>query len=283
MGDSLSRRAWLKTAAAGLACGASLSRVHAGQFTGRIKKGLKFSMIREPLSIADKFKLVKDLGYEGLEVHMREKLDRRELAKAVETTGLPIHGMLNSSDPDLRSAIDVAKYVNATSVLVVAGRVNAETSYDENYRITQERIRAAAPYAEKQQIRLLVENVWNDFLLSPLEMVRYLDEIDSPWVGAYFDVGNVVRFGWPEQWVRLLGKRIGKVDIKEYSRKKEEKEGSRAGFDVPLGEGDVNWPAVRKELLSIDYHGWCTAEIKGGDRQRLADIAQRMDKVLDLA
>ena len=160
--------------------------------------------------------------------------------------------------------------------------MNERNAYDEVYRDTQQWLREAVPLAEKAKVKLLVENVWNNFLLSPLEMARYIDELDSPYVGSYFDVGNVVRFGWPEQWIRILGKRIGKLDIKEYSRAKQKNEGLWKGFQVELGEGDCGWPEVRKALADIDFAGWATAEVRGGDRRRLAEIAQRMDKVLDL-
>ncbi len=253
-----------------------------GQLAGRIKKAIKFKMIVEKLSVVDKFKLVKDLGFDGLEVRVHSIDDRRELLRASEMTGISIHGVVNSSDPDLRGAIDLAHYLGATSVLCVAGRVNEKNSYDENYRTTQRLYRDAASYAEKYQVRLLIENVWNEFLLSPLEMARYLDEINSPWVAAYFDVGNVVRLGWPEQWIRILGKRIVKLDVKEYSRKKLADEGLWKGLDVELGEGDVDWAAVRESLRSIDFQGWATVQSKGGDRTRLADMAARMDRVLGL-
>ena len=132
-------------------------------------------------------------------------------------------------------------------------------------------------------MKLLVENVWNNFLLSPLEMARFVDELDSPAAGVYFDVGNVVRFGWPNQWIRILGKRIVKLDIKEYSRGKQRNEGLWKGFDVKLGEGDCDWPSVRQALSDISYeNGWATAEVRGGDRQRLAEIAERMDHILEL-
>ncbi len=129
---------------------------------------------------------------------------------------------------------------------------------------------------------LLLENVWNNFLLSPMEMARYVDELDSEWLGVYFDVGNVVRIGWPEQWIRVLGSRIKKLDIKEYSRDKQNNEGLWKGFNVKIGEGSVDWAAVRRELAAIDYAGWATAEVSGGDRDRLADVSTRMDRVLAL-
>jgi len=113
-------------------------------------------------------------------------------------------------------------------------------------------------------------------------MARFIDELDSPMVGAYFDVGNNIRWGYAGHWVEVLGSRIGKLDIKEYSRKLQNDEGLRAGFQVEIGEGSVDWPRIRQELLKIDFRGWATAEVKGGDRERLAEIATRMDRVLGL-
>lgn len=247
----------------------------------RIKKAIKFHMIKEELSVLDKFKLLKDLGLDGTEIHVTSKVDRREIRRAIDKTGVVVHGFLNSDKPDLIHAIDSAKYYGGSSVLVVAGRVDASHPYDEVYQQQQDRIRKALPYAEKHGIQLLVENVWNGFLLSPLEMARFIDECESSAIGAYFDVGNVVRFGWPDQWIRILGKRIAKLDIKEYSRAKQINEGLRKGFEVEIGEGDCDWPAVRKALNEIGYtSGWATAEVPGGDRNRIAEIAQRMNEVL---
>jgi len=249
-----------------------------------IKKAVKFAMVQESLSVLDKFKLLKDLGFAGTEIHVRHKVDRNEVKSASEKTGVKVHGFLNSSLPDLKYAIDSAKFYDATSVLVVAGRVNKDNSYDQVYKAQQDRLKAAIPYAQKQNVKLLIENVWNNFLLSPIEMARFIDELNSPAVGVYFDVGNVVRMGWPEQWIRILGKRIVKLDIKEYSRKLQMEEGLRKGFNVEIGEGDCDWPAVRKALTEIGYtSGWGTAEVQGGDRKRLADISNRMDKVLNLS
>ncbi len=289
MADTLSRRRFVQTALAGAAVAARGLRAaeapaKGGQFAGKIKKAVKYHMVREPLSATDKFKLLKDIGFDGVEPRVSEKrVEPKELLAARDATGLAIHGVVNGSTSDLRGAIDRATYYDASSVLVVAGGVNEHSSYDHNYNSTQETIRRALPYAEDHGIDLLVENVWNNFLLSPLEMARYIDELDSPRAGVYFDVGNVVRYGWPEQWIRILGERIGKLDIKEYSRKKQRDEGLWKGFVVEIGEGDCGWPAVRTELAEIDYRGWATAEVAGGGRERLAEIAKRMDRVLDLA
>src|SRR5262249_27985786 len=143
----------------------------------------------------------------------------------------------------------------------------------------QEEIRKVLPLAEELGIRIAFENVWNMFLLSPLEFARYIDDFKSPWVGAYFDVGNVVNYGWPEQWIRTLRRRILKIDVKEYSRKLRDAKGPGAGLGAKLGEGDWDWPAVMGALEEVGYRGWGTAEVRGGDRERLAEISRRMDKV----
>jgi hexulose-6-phosphate isomerase len=167
-------------------------------------------------------------------------------------------------------------------VLLVPAVVNKEVSYGDAYRRSQSEIRKALPIAEETGIRILFENVWNNFLLSPLETARYIDEFESSLVGAYFDVGNVVRYGWPEHWIAALGDRIGKLDIKEYSRELQNTKGPGAGFGVEIGDGDCDWPAVMKALDEIGYEGWATAEVRGGDAARLREIAERMDRAFAL-
>jgi len=286
--DPSSRRTFLKQASASILAGSLIQPlvVKGAESTvpkSGIKKAVKYQMILENVSVLDKFKMLKDAGFEGTEIHYRTKVDPKEIRKAIDTTGVQVHGFLNSSRDELKDSIDQSKYYGGTSVLVVAGRVDQKNSYEEVYQQQQAKLRKHLPYAEKQGIKLLVENVWNNFLLSPLEMARFIDELESPAAGVYFDVGNVVRFGWPDQWIRILGPRIGKLDIKEYSRKKQKDEGLWKGFQVEINEGDCDWPAVRKALQEIGYtQGWATAEVKGGDRKRLQEIAERMDHALAL-
>ena len=205
----------------------------------------------------------------------------RDLAHAGEKVGVTIHGVVNSSNHDLTGAIDEAVLYGATSVLHVV-RPNPRGSFLENYKSTQAAIRQAIPYAEKKRIHILIENVWNTFLIEPLTMARYIDELDSPYVKAYFDVGNVVRWGWPQHWIEVLGQRIVKIHIKEYNLKVAMNEGMGKGFDFPLGQGSIEWERVREELKKIDYRGWATAEVRGGGRKRLTEISGQMDKVLAL-
>lgn len=274
---------------------ASSLQAYAAPAAPRLKKAVKFGMIREDLSILDKFKLLKSLGFDGVELDAPSDLDRNEVIRARDATGLPIHGVVDSvhwqqtlGDPDpavraaglqgLRAALQDAHAYGATTVLLVPAVVKKEISYADAYRRSQEEIRKVLPLAEELGVRIALENVWNQFLLSPLEYARYIDEFESPWIGAYFDIGNIVNYGWPEHWIRTLGPRILKLDIKEFSRKKRDDEGLWKGFDVEIGDGDCDWPAVRQALADIGYEGWATAEVPGGDRNRLAEIASRMDR-----
>lgn len=251
----------------------------------RFKKAVGWGMIQGDLSVEDKLRLVKDVGFEGVEVptRLRDKNmpEPKVLAAASEKVGVPIHGVVNSSHPDIKGAIDEAAILGATSVLHVVP-TDTNGSYLENYKRTQETIRQAIPHAEKKQIPILIENVWATFLIEPLTMARYIDELNSPFVKAYFDIGNVVRWGWPQHWIEVLGDRIGKIHLKEYNLRVALKEGMIKGFDFPMGEGDIDWKLVLERLKSINYRGWATAEVSGGDRQRLADISAQMDRVLQL-
>lgn len=294
----LNRRDFLASTATGVAASAlcaSPQSVSAAESDHGLKKAVKIGMVRGNLSLLEKFQLLKEIGYDGVELNSPSDLELKEVLDARDKTGLTIHGVVNSvhwrqtlSDPNpevraqglagLKTALRDAAAYGATSVLLVPAVVSKEVSYADAYERSQAEIRKALPLAAEVGVPILLENVWNNFLLSPLEMAQYIDEFESPLVGSYFDVGNVVRYGWPEHWIRTLGKRIGKLDIKEYSRELENTKGPRAGFGVEIGEGDCDWPAVMQALGDIGYRGWATAEVRGGDADRLRDIAQRMDR-----
>ena len=280
--------------------GLSLSGTYGLSQTGTtsIRKAVKFAMVQEPgLSVVEKFHLLKELGFDGVEIDSPSNLDRDEVIAARDLAELPIHGVIDSvhwqqplSDPDpavresgldgLKIAIEDANAYGASTVLLVPAVVNKEVSYADAYARSQSEIRKVLPMASEYKVKIAFENVWNNFLLSPLECVRYVDEFESDFVGWYFDVGNVVAYGWPEHWIRSLGSRILKLDLKEYSRSKADSEGRWAGFNVPLGEGDCDWPSVNRALSEIDFQGWATAEVAGGDRVRLQELADRMNRLL---
>jgi len=291
MTSPIDRRRFVQTtglALAGATAPALVSRTApaaAAEPEPRFRKALGYTMIQENVSVEDKLRMIKDVGFEGVEVPtqlLKRKTPEPEvLARAAEKVGVCVHGVVSASHPDLKAAIDEAAVYGATSVLHVV-RAAADGSFMENYRGTQETIRKAIPHAEKKKVHILIENVWATFLIEPLTMARYIDEFDSPFVKAYFDVGNVVRWGWPQHWIEVLGKRVGKIHVKEYNLKVAMREGMIKGFAFPLGEGSIDWAKVRQELAKIDYRGWATAEVQGGDRQRLAEISEQMDRVLDL-
>jgi len=276
------RRTVLRRACPLAAAGFLPRQVEAGRFTGKIRKAVKFHMVQEDLSVADKFKLLLDLGFDGTEIRTRDPVKPAEVRKAVDHTGLPVHGVVHSSSPDIDVAIRQSKDYGGTSVLVVA-RYDRKISLQENWDRDLARYRKAAEVAEKEKIHVLLENVWASYLISAFDYRSMIDAVGNPWFGSYFDVGNNMRWGVPNHWIPFLGERIGKLDIKEYSTKKQVAEGLRAGFSVELGEGSIQWDAVREQLARIDFSGWATAEVKGGGRERLADIARRMSTVLDLA
>ena len=293
------RREFIKfSSAAALATSVTPLTAKSGISTTRplIKKSLKFGMIKEELSVLDKFKLVKDLGFHGVELDSPNDLQEKEILKARDKTGLEIPGVVNSlhwkiplSDPDpanrtkctesMKAALRDTKKYGGTTVLLVPAVVNEKVSYDDAYKRSQEEIRKILPVAEETGVRIAIENVWNNFLVSPMEAARYIDEFENPMIGWYFDVGNILRYGWPEQWIRILGKRIMKIDIKDYSRKKMNEEGLWTGFKIKLGEGSVDWKAVNEALQEVGYQGWGSAEVSGGDRERLKEISERMDRL----
>ncbi|MDA7936980.1 sugar phosphate isomerase/epimerase [bacterium] len=280
----MKRRNFLLTSCA-LAVASTANTVTAAENTGKIKKAVKYHMVTGKLSVKDKFRLVKDLGFDGIETRVALGEKNRAMVEsyldASQKTGLPIHGVIHSSNPTLKEAINQANYLGANSVLHVVP-YDQKLGYFENYEKTQQTIRAATSQAEEQEVMILLENVWATFLIDPIAMSRYIDEIDSPMVGAYFDVGNVVRWGWPPHWIEVLGPRIKKLDIKEYDLEIAMNEGMRNGFRQPLGSGSIDWKKVRQELAGIKYNGWATAEVKGGDRSRLTEIASQMNDVLQL-
>ncbi len=262
----------------------------------KIRRAIMWGTVGVPGSVLEKMRAVKEAGFEGVE--MNSHMDQAEVLRARDETGLVIPSVcgahhwakpLSHQDPKVRAeglealkqTLRDAKAYGASSVLLVPAVVNKEVSYDQAYQRSQEQIRQAIPLAQELGVKIAIENVWNHFLLSPLEAARYVDEFNSPAVGWHFDVGNIVTYGWPEQWVRILGKRIQKLHIKEFSRKKQDKEGLWKGFDVPLLEGDNDWPAVMRAIDEVGYAGWAMTEQPGGDTPAgLRDLNQRLTRIL---
>ena len=170
--------------------------------------------------------------------------------------------------------------MGSPTVLLVPAVVNPQTTYKEAYERSQMAIRKLIPLAEELNVTLALEEVWNKFLLSPLEFARYIDEYNSPHMRAYFDVGNVVLYGYPQDWIRTLGKRIAKLHIKDFSFKHEKGTDNSMAAWVPLGEGDIDWTAVYEALRDIGYEGTATVELDPGDAPYLKEMRRRFGLIL---
>lgn len=269
------------------------------------KKGLMFqtfnSATARKLSVKEKFQMARDAGFEGIEV--ASAMDQAEVLAARDTTGVTIPSVvisthwakpLTSAAPadrqigldGLLQGLRDAKAYGAKSVLLVPGVVNKDVSYATAYARSTAEIKKAIPLAEQLGVAIAIENVWNAFLMSPLEAAAYVDSFNSPLVRWHFDVGNVINTGWPHHWIEVLGPRIAAVHVKEYSRKLRDEKGPRAGFAVELTKGDSDWPAVMAALDATNYSGWLIAEQwrppELSDAEWLKNLTTRMDEILAL-
>ena len=257
-----------------------------------IRKAVLFEMLPKSLSIADRFKLARDTGFEATECPTTpDQRTADEIKKASESARLPIHSVMNmahwkyplsSADPavvaesvkGMETSLRNAHFWGAETVLLVPAVVNPQTSYQDAWTRSQQQIRKLIPMAEELKVIIAVEEVWNKFLLSPLEYAKYIDEFRSPWVRSYFDVGNVALTGYPQDWIRTVGPRIAKLHIKDFRFRK-----MLAEF-VPLRDGDIDWLEVHKALGEIGYHGTATVELEGGDEAYLREVNRRFELIL---
>ena len=291
----MNRRSFLQTAAALTVMSAVPARANTRL---PIRMAVEYSMLPKSLSILQRFQLAKDCGYEQIECPTTpDQADAEAMKAASEKVGLPIHSVMNmdhwkypftSSDPaeversleGARTSIRNAHLWGASTVLLVPGVVNAQTSYKDAYIRSQAVIRKLIPLAEELNVTLALEEVWNKFLLSPLEFARYIDEYNSPHIRAYFDVGNVVLYGYPQDWIRTLGKRIVKLHIKDFSFQHDKASGNSVARWVSPGDGDIDWIAVHAALEEIGYQGTATLELSSGDADYLKEMRRRFALIL---
>jgi hexulose-6-phosphate isomerase len=257
-----------------------------------IKKAVYVGMLPEKLSYLERFKLAREAGFEEVEcATITDPKEVEEIKRAADDAKLRIHSVMNqahwefplsSADPSvvaksmkgMETSLQNAHLWGADTVLLVPAVVNAQTSYKDAWTRSQAQIRKLLPLAEKLKVVIAVEEVWNKFLLSPLEFAQYVDEFKSPWVKAYLDVGNMVLYGYPQDWIRALGNRTVKVHLKDFKFKD-----MKADF-VQLREGDIDWKEVYKALAEVGYKGSATVELEGGDLAYLKDVSRRVDLIL---
>jgi L-ribulose-5-phosphate 3-epimerase len=288
------------TAGIGAACSLGIGgRVLAGGLNAvaageplRVKKGLVMDMLPSKLSYGDRFKLARDVGFEVVQAPTTADMhEAEEMKKAADGAGIRIDSVMNmdhwkyplssgdaavvaKSMEGMRTSLRNAKVWGSDAVLLVPAVVNAETSYRDAWTRSQKQIRELIPMAAELKVVIALEEVWNKFLLSPLEMAKYVGEFASPWIKAWFDVGNVVLYGYPQDWIRTLGKNIYKVHLKDFKRKE-------SGYAwVNLGDGDVDWAAVRAAFAEVGYSGSVIAELDGGDEAYLRDVSKRIDRLV---
>jgi hexulose-6-phosphate isomerase len=295
----MDRRTFLmNSAAAGLSAAAWPGLAEAA--TGRlpIRKCVEYSMLPEGLSHVERFRLAKSCGYEAVEVGTVEDTKVAEaIKKASDDAGIPIHSVMNmahwefplsSPKPEvvarslkgMETSLGNAKLWGARTVLLVPAVVTPEVSYQQAWERSQREIRKLIPLAEKNKVIIGIEEVWNKFLLSPLEMAHYIDEFKSPWIRAYFDVGNVVLYGYPQDWIRTLGPRIVKLHIKDFTFRHNKQIDKTVADWVNLRDGDINWKAIHDALAEIHYKGDATVELPGGDAAYLKDVNSRFEAIL---
>lgn len=259
----------------------------------KLRKAVKFGMLKDGSTVLEKFQILKGAGFAGVEMDSPAEIDRAEVVKARDKSGIVIHGVVDSthwgvrhSDPkpdvraqalkDLEGAIRDCKQYGGDTVLLVPGAVrNKETeNFDQVWERSTEQVKKAIPLAKELNVKIAIEVVWNNFITKPEQLIKYVDQFQSPHVGAYFDCSNMIKFGVPSaDWIRQLGKRMLKFDFKGYSKTKEW---------VPIGEGDENWPDIRKALAEVGYHTWATAEIGGCNEKQLRELSAKMDEILGL-
>ena len=273
------------------------------QLSDRVFKTLKYGMVGIKGTLTEKFKAVKEAGFAAIELdsplRFSGDVSVEDVLKAIKESGLPVDGTVcgshwkqthSSPDADMRAtalkdltdAIEQTDAIDGTSVLLVAGHGKDGTPEEINARAI-ENISKALPTAAKHGVSILIENVWNRMHYDhegPTEtqtaarLVKFIDAFNSPFVGMQFDVGNHWKYGSMGDWIRQLGKRIVKLDLKGFSREQNK--------FTKIGEGDVDWADVRKALGEINFYGYAAAEVGGGDMNRLKEVSANMDKALSL-
>ena len=291
----VSRRVFIRTLGAGALVLPAMSLPAQPPAPARIRKGVLITMLPRDLSYRERFALARAAGFEGIEMQTIADADEAaEVLAASKATGLAVHSVMNadhwrfplsSRDPSvvarsvagMETSLRNAAQWGADAVLLVPAVVDAETSYADAWTRSQRVIRERLlPLADALNVVIAVEEVWNKFLLSPLEFARYVDEFDSPRLKAYFDVGNIVFYGFPQDWIRVLGSRIVKVHLKDFELDRP----NGRFFWRNVGQGDIDWIAVRQALTEIGFAGYVTTEVAGGDAAYLADLSARVDRFL---
>ena len=295
----MNRRSFLKVTASAAATAALLPHAHAATRKRNLRKAIMYSTIGVKGSVLERFRAMKEAGFEGIEP--MGGMNRDEVLAAFKATGLQAasvcchtHWEKPLSAPDeatrkiglegLLLSLNDAKAYGATTVLLVPGVARNGVTYKECFDRSVIEIKKAIPVAKETGVKIAIENVGNNFIMSPEQAVEYLDAINSEWVGWYFDICNAGRVGPAERWIQVIGKRILRIHVKDYSAKPADP-AARGNSRPKLLDGDTNWPAVMKALDSVGYTGWAISEQPGNqtaDVETARDMTQRMDRIFAL-
>lgn len=285
----MERREFIRMSAIGAVGAASALNPINGRFAGPLKKAVLISMLPKSMTYLDRFKLAVNCGFEGVEAQtITDPKEADEIKEASIKAKIPIHSVMNmghwewplsSANPeDIKKSMERmeislrnAKLWGADTVLLVPGVVRPDTTIPQAWERSQPQIRKLIPLAEELKVVIGIEPVWNKFLLTPYDTAKYVDEFKSPWVRAYFDVGNVVMYGYPQEWIRALGGRIAKFHLKDFKFETRQ--------FVALREGSIDWKDVRKAIGEIGFSGFLTVELNGGDEAYLKEVSRRVDLI----
>ena len=302
IGQTWTRRSFVAASAALAVASTALPRLQAAEITHltkprRLLKTLKVGMVNVPGDLTAKFAAVRAAGYDGIELDS-PGIDVEATKKAIAATGLVVDGSVCSTHwgvrhtspdaavrakalEDLKTAITQTHAVGGHTVLLVVGK-GEDGPEAEIWPRSIENIKQALPLAAQLGMTIAIENVWNQFLYehngpnnqTADKFVKYVDEFNSPWVGMQFDIGNHWKYGNPAEWIRTLGHRVVKLDIKGFARANDKW--------ADITKDDIPWADVRKALDDINFYGWVAAEVSGGDGERLKTVAQQIDVALNI-
>ena len=276
-----------------------------GASSERYTKSICYIIFSKELSLSEKFRRAKAAGFAAMELRIGEEIplagstaQLHEIAQASRDTGIriatlwasqPLHANpLNSASAEVRNrgvadlerCIAAAYELGCDAILLYPGSVTKDLGYEVTWTRFTEELRKVLPKAADAHVYLNMENVWNRFLVSPLEMRQFVDQFRSPWLQAHFDIGNIMQYGIPQDWIATLGKRIRRVHVKDYKLAA----GSAQGKFVDLFEGDVDWKAVMAAFRAVGYSGYMSPEIsyRADQPDQLDAVSRQLDRILSM-
>jgi L-ribulose-5-phosphate 3-epimerase len=249
------------------------------------------------LSLVERLSMAKEAGFDGVDFDEAGNFTPQQARAAVRDSGVFVHNAINHAhwqvrltDPkaevrekaraNLEHCLRVSHAAGGSGVLIVVGRGDDGAPEPELEERCRAEMKQALPLAAALGQMILVENVWNKFMYdhdkgpeqSAERFIKFIDSFRSPWVGMYFDIGNHWKYGQPGDWIRAFAHRCVKLDVKGFSRAKNK------FVDITSADDDLPWADVRKALAEINFHGWATAEVGGGDVKRLTLVREQMQK-----